>query len=284
MEPSRDNTGDTPVVVVNIVSTSYSGSTWLNLLLGAHPRMFCMGEVKDVQRDGRAVCQLHAEACPVWSAYRGNSGENPFAQIARLSGRRWLAGKNCESFGDAVRDPGVGVKLIHLVRDGRAVMASIMRKYADKTAWRAARQWSHEVRKSQRLLRAWPAEDVALVRYEDLVEDTRGQLLRLCGFLGLTFDPAMLTYWNADLHYLGGNRGTLHAMVRRGEASLPPDPREAREGFVKPEWDLGYYDKQNQGTIVDERWKHELSWGRRAVFGLVGGWLNHRHGYRLVTG
>jgi hypothetical protein len=34
-----------PITVVNIVAVSYSGSTWLNLMLGAHDDALSVGEI-----------------------------------------------------------------------------------------------------------------------------------------------------------------------------------------------------------------------------------------------
>jgi hypothetical protein len=39
-----------------------------------------------------------------------------------------------------------------------------------------------------------PERQLAEVRYEDLVRRPEAELARLCEFLGLTYDPAMLTY------------------------------------------------------------------------------------------
>jgi len=57
------------LTIVHIISVSYSGSTWLNLLLGAHSRAFSIGEMTVLRRTGRAICKLHGDGCPFWSRF-----------------------------------------------------------------------------------------------------------------------------------------------------------------------------------------------------------------------
>ena len=69
---------DSPkITVVNIVAVSYSGSTWVNLMLGAHPDAFSIGEIDWIDKNKMALCSLHGESCPVWSQFDVSSKENP---------------------------------------------------------------------------------------------------------------------------------------------------------------------------------------------------------------
>jgi hypothetical protein len=82
-------------------------------------------------------------------------------------------------------------RFIHIVRDARDRCLSIKRRNAATTV-RAAQRWADGVTKArhdgQRV-----ADRYIDVRYEDLLADPELELRRCCDFLGLEFDPSMLT-------------------------------------------------------------------------------------------
>lgn len=268
---------DQDIQVVNIMSVSFSGSTWLNLMLGSHDRAFSVGELKKVLGWGKAVCTLHGEQCPVWSRYDSRSSENPFAQIARITGKRCLVVNNSRQFLPSQQVPPVRPKFIHLIRDGRAVVASMLRKEHQHSVSAAARLWSHDVRRNRRLMRRQPREDVLEVSYEHLKADPAAGLKRICAFLGLDFQPSMTRYEGHDAHYLSGNRGTLHALASQQQADVNLQISIGNE--PRFDWDLDHYRKTDPTRFVDERWKHELSNRQLRVFALLAGRLNRRLGY-----
>jgi protein-tyrosine sulfotransferase len=77
-------------------------------------------------------------------------------------------------------------RLIVLIRDGRSVVQSCMSTFG----WdfdRAARNWSAAAEEIQRFeaQRRYPADRYLRVRYEDLLDDLKGSLSRIFGFLEL---------------------------------------------------------------------------------------------------
>ncbi len=270
---------DTPLTVVNIISTGLSGSTWINLLLGSHPQGFSIGEMRDVRKLNKAVCVLHDEACPVWSKFDATSDVNWFRQIETLTGKTVLVLNNGRKFMQMQYDGGARVKYIHLVRDGRAVAASMMRKYTDRSIWKASRLWKHDVKRNERLINRQPKGDCYEMIYEKVKADTPGELERFCDWLGVAFDPGMVEFWNTDHHYLGGNKGTLFGMTRKAGKDDPIDVRKRYEGDKAPEWDLKHYENADPAKFVDERWRRELSAKQLRVFAWVAGRLNKKYGY-----
>ncbi len=84
-------------------------------------------------------------------------------------------------------------RFIHLIRDGRDVALSILKQsFGPETIEAAAERWR------SRVLRGRSQQDYLgyymEVKFEDLVLDTEGQLRRICEFIELDFDPAMLGY------------------------------------------------------------------------------------------
>jgi hypothetical protein len=90
-----------------------------------------------------------------------------------------------------------GAHVIHIVREGHAVAASIReraRQYPERFA--RQRRPAYAVRTWNRALRATAGvahrQEQTVVRYEDLARDPEGELRRLCAEAGLAFDPAMI--------------------------------------------------------------------------------------------
>jgi hypothetical protein len=141
---------------------------------------------------------------------------------------------------------GVSVKVVYLIRDGRAVANSYHRKYGN---------WVHGVRMVQKLevaamilrrLRV-PKDAWLTLRYEDMAQDPEAALRRVCGFAGLPYDPAMLSPESAEYRGIGGNR-------------MRKQPIRA----IK----------------LDEAWRRELPLRTRLVLSLACLNFNLRHGYR----
>lgn len=84
-------------------------------------------------------------------------------------------------------------QLIHIVRDGRACVASLKRMPWWKTgAIGAMARWVESVEAGERLRRRLRSDQYCEIRYEDLVADPGAVAQRLCAFLGEEFDEAMI--------------------------------------------------------------------------------------------
>jgi hypothetical protein len=80
--------------------------------------------------------------------------------------------------------------LIHLVRDPRDVVASLLRMpWGDRSVLANTRQWL-DCQRGALGVRERPG--YLRIVYEDLVADPEAELPRLCEFAGLRFEPAML--------------------------------------------------------------------------------------------
>ena len=80
-----------------------------------------------------------------------------------------------------------GFRLIFLVRDGRAVTASSMRRVgADMRS--AAIEWERWNRRSQWAQWTIPNDQKMLVHYEDVCNSTEETLRKICEFIGLPFE------------------------------------------------------------------------------------------------
>jgi len=106
-------------------------------------------------------------------------------------------------------------RFIHLVRDPRAVAASLIRSNVHRsTAYYAARRWRMDVDFGLAFEKSAP-ETVLRLAYEELVAGPENTLRRVCQFCGLEFDPTMLTSPKGEGAEYSSFYTQIHANVDR---------------------------------------------------------------------
>jgi len=136
-------------------------------------------------------------------------------------------------------------KIIHLLRDGRAVFNSgIGRGMGPKAALNT---WIRHCRRSTLVLgKHLPDSELLTVHYETVAASPESELMRISEFLGIDYLPQMLEFAETDSHIANGNR------MRFGKSSE-----------IK----------------LDERWREELSAPMLDYFERHAGQLNRQLGY-----
>ncbi len=96
------------------------------------------------------------------------------------------------------------VKALYVVRDGRAVLSSnIRRGWSTKSA---VFSWIKAQTSVRLMLQRMQEDSWLLVRYEDLCNNPQGELRRICQFLSLEFSEEMLDFRKSGHHDIDGNR------------------------------------------------------------------------------
>ena len=86
-------------------------------------------------------------------------------------------------------------RFVQIVRDGRDVALSHQTMpYGSGNIADCAWAWAWRVGVNAKMGRILGPERYCTLRFEDLVSDSENTLRRLCSFLGLAYDPAMLRY------------------------------------------------------------------------------------------
>ncbi|RPJ22364.1 MAG: sulfotransferase [Planctomycetaceae bacterium] len=167
--------------------------------------------------------------------------------IASADDTRWVvdASKNAIRMKVLYLTSPERFKVVHLVRDGRAVAASACRRRRISVA-KAARNWRNSARAVLLMLKTVPASRQCLLHYEDLCDDPAGQLQKLCHFLGLPFEHQLESLRFRIPHGVPGNRMALDRPTR---------------------------------IVKDEHWKTEMSEDDLQTFERVAGRLNRALGY-----
>ncbi|WP_374588139.1 sulfotransferase family protein [Ideonella dechloratans] len=137
------------------------------------------------------------------------------------------------------------VKIINLVRDGRAVFCSFMRHGFNREF--SIDAWRNHYERALSLFEKWvPEGDRINVRYEDLARNPAAEIKRLTQFMGQEFNEASVSLDAKVHHNVNGN--------------------DARFGT-------------NRLIRLDERWRRDLTVEDLAFFYARAGDLNRRLGY-----
>ncbi len=254
--------------VLFILGSGHSGSTLLDLLLDSHSKVIGIGELVsedsdptsdpfwrdilpkgelfDVARSksgflfgsknyryaktGKAVdiAQYRERVRTIYTKAAATKGASVVVDSSKNADYTELM---CRALPDPV--------IVHVVRDGRGVFSSYLRKYGAHV-WFSLSRWFFMNAKVELLRRRVKARYLFL-RYEELVAHPQESLARILEAVGLSYEPAMLSFRAFPHHQISGNR-------MKGEAS--------------------------EKIELDESWKENLSWTRQLAFNLAFGWLN----------
>jgi Sulfotransferase family len=163
--------------------------------------------------------------------FRRALGEGLIAFLTVKSGRRLLTKtpsvNNLEHFFDFFPQ----ARLLILVRDGRSVVYSCIKTFG----WQfdtAARQWADAADQITRFDRehGHRADRYRIVRYEDLVDDTKGAVTEILTFLDLDqdrfdFEAAERLPVRGSSEFLGPSRDTVHWDPVEKDSTFSPKER-----------------------------------------------------------
>jgi hypothetical protein len=267
------------IKVIFILSQGHSGSTFLGLILGSHPEIFGLGELARLEHHLPKVCGICDSSCEYWTKRASlpvlrrylSQGWNIQA-ISREIHRyhrsiysylaEWF---DYSIFVDSSKYPdwirrqlryrrnwrSMTPILIHLTRDGRAVINSHLRKSPERGIEAATSRWLRSTGKILRLYDEFQGPKYRLA-YENLASRPEEMISSLCQFLQINYFPGMLNYWEHEHHQIGGNTGARSLISQRDAESH--GSRAVKSG----EWHDGYYKNMGRTIKLDLRWKTEL--------------------------
>jgi len=268
------------VHVVVIHSLSFTGTTWLNALLGSHERAFALGppdRVWSLRGEGwDEACRVHGADCGFWPAFHRcyDPDRNLFVQLAERSGRDYVVTNNplADGAGRELAHPDVVQHHVRLVRDGRAIAASHARHQPGTSYLDAVTDFLYPAFSQFYFDPDDP--DVLCLRYEDVVADPGVALARAGEFLGLDYPDSALRFYEHDHHLTAGNAGLVY-QIRRAQGSQAG--RFKSRDFYGERFES--MRAAGGSAIEDTRWQAELSRRDRFVFDVVCGDINARLGY-----
>ena len=231
-----------------VVGCERSGTTLLRAMLDSHPQLavppesyFLTSLIKDEEPfevDKFLSAVGEHRRFPNWSlpiedvrTEIEKSGANDLAEAVRALYRAYANSRGKERWGD--KTPGYVKHLrplanllpeahfIHIIRDGRDVTLSWLETpFGPTSVVEAAERWRKEVRAGRRAGNQHLSDRYIEVRYERLVANPEKVLGKVCKFLDLPFDPAMLAYpQKADEIIDSTMRPTSHQRLKQAPTS-----------------------------------------------------------------
>ncbi len=215
---------DRPIIVVGCPR---SGTTMLQLMLHAHPRIAIPPETRfvlavhaerrafgdlDVAANRRALARRIVDRRETRFGDLGLDAEDIVERITAGPGtlgsalstifRQYAARFGKPRWGDKrpayLHNVDILLRLfpdaqfINIVRDGRDCVASLKEmSWHRKDIYATIAAWARAVDDARRAARRLGPEQWHEVRYEDLVADPHGRLAAMCAYLGEEYDPAM---------------------------------------------------------------------------------------------
>lgn len=322
------------VRLVYILAASHSGSTLLAMLLGSHPEICTVGEIKmtslgDIDRY-RCSCGMQIKQCPFWNGISADMAKYDFSFDITAPGtdirsgatpyiRKLLSPLHRGPFWEMLRDtalamsatwrsalpqmqvrnlalmkclinrtrkmvivdsskiglrlkyllknPGLDIKVVRLVRDGRGVVLTYVdpARFADASdpklraggmggdresqrlsVAEASREWLRSNEEADALLGGLDPARFTVIRYEDICSDPVKTLSHLFEFIRVDSSNGVPDFRSLE-HHIVGNGMRLDST------------KEIR---------------------LDERWRSVLSKSDLDVFNSVAGGMNCRFGYK----
>lgn len=223
----------------------HSGTTLLDLALGAHPQVQGFGEAvrllrrpapgeegggparlrRELRHERLCTCGRTAAQCPVWGPlleWLPAHDHLPLAekwqrlavqaqeQAAAEPPLRWIVDSyqsDLELLALPDAEIGMEIRVLFLVRDVRSWVHAIARRSRGQRAsgWRSLARWHRINGQLERRLQA-AGKPVFQLGYEELALAPEAALSRLCHWLDLSFAPGMLTPDpSSGSHILSGN-------------------------------------------------------------------------------
>jgi len=238
----------TPIKVAFILGDGYSGSTLLDLILGSHSRMTGLGEIDAesfdafIGQDQLCTCLFRARECHFWAKVLLRLRETTGGEAVRLGGTNGDAGgvtrRTVELFRAVRHVSGAEIlvdssklferahalaesslvepKVVHLVRDGRGVAFSHLKR--GESFEQAVFHWLKKNAEVQDWLKTEKAPDHILIKYEDLCARPAETARRVCEFLGAEWEPQMMRFGQRVHHNVRGN--TMRFLIKDSAVKL----------------------------------------------------------------
>lgn len=212
-----------------ILSSVRSGSTLLRVLLDSHSELHSPHELHlrhlTVRMRNKPVRKAMAELGLGRSRIQYLLWDRLLHRELTRHGKRHLVNKTPSDvfIADRIAECWPDARFVYLLRHPAAIARSRAKARPQDSQERnlqAVRRYTDA------LERARAKHPGHVVRYEDLTADPQGELERLCAFLGVAFEPAMLDYAQFDHGTYKVGLGDWTEKIRSGEVK-PADPPPA---------------------------------------------------------
>jgi hypothetical protein len=238
-----------------ILSSWYSGSTWVGYVLGSGPESAFVGEYHRAWNDAiRVPCTVCAarglQCCEVLYDVEKEPADKAFDLAVSRTGKRVIV-DNSKSI-DWIQRFSVSddqdMRIILVIKDPRGYFESARRRGRGNINDVMA-HWCKENQEFRNFMRASNIPSMT-ISYDSLAKCPKAGFRRLFKFCGMTFTKDAIAYWNIEHHGFAAN-GASDAILKAHDFTQIP------EHFATG--DDAYYRRKSQTFFHDERWRTALS-------------------------
>jgi len=238
-----------------ILSSPYSGSTWVGYVLGSGLESAFVGEYHRAWRQAiRQPCTICAarglQCCEVLHDVEKEPAESAFDLAFARTGKRVIvdSSKDHDWIQKFRMTESLDIRIVLLVRDPRGFFASARRRTTSELGAVMA-HWSRENRKFSDFITSSGIPSVT-VSYDLAAESPDYEFRRLFEFCGMKFTKESLSYWNVEHHGFAAN-GATDAILKGKEFRHVP-------GHFLTGDDV-FYGEKSQTLFHDQRWRAALT-------------------------
>jgi len=264
--------------IVFICGAGHSGSTLLGFILGSHSECFYAGETNKTQyfnmKEPSKItkdCKFCGPNCRIWSKVDIKSTIDLYEQLSNITNKRFIIDSTKDLSWlrkqiNIMERMDVKLYLIYLLRDGRAVINSRIRKYPDSSVESHIYDWMQHIQLTNNLFDHFQGVKLK-IHYEDLAIHPEEVIQKVCKHFDFSYEPTMINFFNFDHHPLGGNSGTQFIITKAQKTTS--------EGRIQlSNQNTEYYSNHPLNIKLDLRWKQELRPENLMMFDQLTGSLN----------
>ena len=264
--------------VIFICGASHSGSTLLGLILGSHSACFYAGEVNKIQflnikkEHEDKSCKICGRSCPIWGNFILDKEFGLYKQLSKLTNKPIIIDSTKKIAWLKKQSNKLEIYqskyLIYILRDGRAVINSQLRKYKDSDPEELIEKWIKHIKSTDDFYYNFSGKKIQ-IHYEALSSKPEDITKKLCNFLEISYEKSMSQYYLHEHHPLGGNTGTHYLIIKAQK-----DNKKIDSPIQLSERNKYYYLDHPLEIRLDLRWKKELSEKIIKIFEKKAGKLN----------
>jgi hypothetical protein len=188
-----------------IIGSPRSGTTLLRVILDSHPNICCGPETHIIPH----LEEFYKKVDENWKMLvpYGIDKKNQLLKIRELFSLfpehymrekkkiRWAEKTPTNIFHtDFIKKMFPDCQFIHIIRDGRDVIASFKKRWGSKTIFYGMKQWNNSINLIPELREKYGKEEYLEVRYEELVSKPEQIIRKIIEFLNEPWTPKLLEH------------------------------------------------------------------------------------------
>ena len=258
--------------IINLNCLSYSGATWINLVLGSHDKSLYVGPPQKLfNRNNSKLC-LICKKCDLWTQITAKK-KNIISNIFKIADITHLFTNNAnEIFYKKCPDFYFKKYEILLLRDGRAITLSFFKKNKKKINYFNSIHpdgWFYHSFQNLPDLNKFKG---LVVRYENICLQPVKFFKIISDYVDIDFNESQLRFWENDHHLITGNKGPIEIIKIFKKTKKFP---YKLSNIKKKKMNL--YDISKNFSNI---WSKEISCEQRFFFDLILGEKNLELGYK----